>query len=45
MPADLAGNQVLNEAHTLARFDHRYIIKVYRFFAAYGRRITASAQT
>ncbi len=26
----------LNEAQTLARFDHRHIIKVYRFFRAHG---------
>ena len=26
----------LNEARTLARFDHRHIIKVYRFFEAHG---------
>ena len=26
----------LDEARTLARFDHRHIIKVYRFFEAHG---------
>ena len=38
-------DRLLDEAHTLVCFDHRPIIKVHRFFAAHGRRITANAQT